>query len=148
MQMRNSLFLIFVLALATACGGGNPEPATPASQAPGPALVVERFLQAANANDLGTMTDLFGTRDRTIAELDGRQQAEERMYVLASLLRHEDWEIQGQRTVPGRTLDATELMVRLQKENSAPVVPFLVVRRSDGGWIIERIDVEPLTTTG
>ena len=147
MRMRPYLFPSLLVLLA-ACGARDQSSPVPAAESPGPALVVERFLQAANVNDLQTMGQLFGTKDRTIVQLDGRQQAEERMYVLASLLRHDDWSIQGQRTVPGRTEDATELLVRIQRRSRAAVVPMLVVRRSSGGWIIERIDVEPLTTMG
>lgn len=132
-----------VLLLAAGCGGG--ESTELASLSPGPALVAERFLQAANVNDLGTMTELFGTKDRTIVQLDGRAQAEQRMYLLASVLRHNDFSVRGQRAVPGRMMEATELMVELDQDGRSVVVPFLVVRRSSGGWIIENIDVTPIT---
>jgi hypothetical protein len=133
-----------LLAITTACGGA--QTGQPASTSPGPALAVERFLQAVNVNDLETMTELFGTSDRTIAELDGRAKAEQRMYVLASLLRHDDFAFRGQRMVPGRMSDATELLVELTQDGRTVVVPHLVVRRSDGGWIIENIDVTPITS--
>ena len=144
--------VLMVMVLA-GCGGSGTGSAggsgrTPASDSPGPALVVERFLRAANANDLQTMTELFGTANRTIVQLEGKTRAEERMYILASILRHRDWSMVGQQTVPGRMLDATELLVRIQKQEREAVVPFLVVRRNGGGWIIERVDIEPLTTTG
>lgn len=131
------------MALAACVGGAGSR--VPASEAAGPALTVERFLTAANSNDLKTMTQLFGTTDRTIVELEGETRAEQRMYVLASLVRHDDYAIMGQQTVPGRMLDATELMIRITREDESVTVPFLVVRTDDGGWIIERIDVEPLT---
>ena len=121
---------------------------TPASQSPGPALALERFLRAANANDLETMTELFGTTDRTIVELEGQTRAQQRMMVLASLLRHDDWSIQAQRSVPGRIIDATELLVELQRGERVVDVPFLVVRTDDGGWVVERIELEPLTSGG
>jgi hypothetical protein len=148
--MKQTTYALLGLLLAvTACATrARQESVTPAAQSPGPALLVERFLQAANANDLETMSQLFGTRDRTIVQLDGQTQAEERMYVLASLLRHDDWFIQGQRTVPGRMMDATELLVEIRRGENRAVTPILVVRRARGGWIIERIDVEPLTTMG
>ncbi|NIP56614.1 MAG: hypothetical protein GWM90_17915 [Gemmatimonadetes bacterium] len=134
---------ITAVLLLTACGGGSPPPLATAS--PGPVLIVERFLQAANSNDLSTMTELFGTADRTIVQLDGREAAEQRMYVLASLLRHDDFTVLGQQRVPGRLRDATELLVELHQGEERVVVPHLVVRRKGGGWVIERIDVEPLT---
>ncbi len=134
-------------SVLAACGGGQQEgPRTPASESPGPALTVERFLRAANANDLGVMTELFGTERQTIAQREGQTQAERRVYVLASLLRHDDWSIVGQQTVPGRMMDATDLLVRLSRGGESVTVPFLVVRTRQGGWRIERIEVEPLTT--
>lgn len=145
--MRNRYLPLLGLMMAVAACTTTQQDITPASESPGPALVVERFLQASNANDLETMGQLFGTKDRTIVELDGQTRAEERMYILASLLRHDDWSIQGQRRVPGRMTDATELLVEVKRGARTAVVPFLIVRRARGGWIIERIDVEPLTSS-
>jgi hypothetical protein len=142
--MRKLAVLMPLLMLA-ACGGRD---ATPAMESPGPALVVERFLQAANVNDLYTMTQLFGTSRRTIDQIETRERAERRMQVLASLLRHDDYAVQGQRAVPGRLNDATELLIELRTGDRTVVVPHLVVRRAGGGWIIERIDIEPITLRG
>lgn len=139
---RNLVVLASVLLLA-ACGGKE---TIPALDSPGPTLVVERFLQAVNTNDLQTMTQLFGTSRRTIDQLEPRERAETRMQVLASLLRHEDYSIQGQRVVPGRINDATELLIELTMDGRTVVVPHLVVRRRSGGWIIERIDIEVITS--
>jgi hypothetical protein len=76
------------------------------------------------------------------------QRAEQRMHVLASLLRHQDYTVTGQRVVPGRIDDATELLVELRLTDRVVVVPHLVVRKRDGGWIIERVDLENLTARG
>lgn len=144
---------ILVVLTASACGGGSASSGsqtfrTPAAQSQEPALLVERFLWAANANDLETMTRLFGTAKQTIVEREGRMRAERRMYVLASILRHQDYSIQGKQTVPGRIMDAIELQVRIETEDQTATVPFLVVRSNDGGWIIEQIGIEPLTSGG
>lgn len=144
MARRARFGAVTLLGFLAACGSGGQQATGSAS--PGPSLVVERFLQAANANDLQTMTQLFGTAERTIVQLDGRQQAEQRMFVLASLLRHDDFAIQEQRVVPGRGDDAAELIVALTKGRRIVNVPHTVVRRKQGGWIIEKIDVLPLTT--
>lgn len=139
------LAILLPLVVLVGCGGRD---TVTAMESPGPALVVERFLQAANVNDLYTMTQLFGTSRRTIDQIETRERAERRMQVLASLLRHEDYRVQGQRAVPGRLNDATELLVELRTAERTIVVPHLVVRRAGGGWIIERIDIEPITTRG
>lgn len=140
--MQRYLLLLVPVALLAACGA---RAGTPAMDSPGPALVVERFLQAANSNDLHTMTQLFGTARRTIDQIESRERAERRMQVLASLLRHEDYTVVGQRAVPGRLNDATELLIELKTAGRTVVVPHLVVRRGDGSWIIERIDIETIT---
>lgn len=141
---RTGVLLTVLLVLGTsACGGGALS--EPAAGSPGPALVVERFLRAANANDLETMTQLFGSSTQNIVQLDGQSKAERRMYALASLLRHDDFRILGQEAVPGRMREATELRVELKQGNQEVVVPHLVVRKRSGGWIIERIDIERLT---
>ena len=135
--------LLLALSAATACTTSRSE--VPAGRSPGPALAVERFLQAANANELETMMELFGTSNRTIEQLDGRSMAERRMHLLSSLLRHDDFAIRGQRSVPGRLYDAATVDVDLQKGARTLRVPFTVVRRSGGGWIIEQVDVEAIT---
>jgi hypothetical protein len=145
-----SLTILTLAVTLAACGAssgyqGPQGPRTPAAESPGPALAVERFLRAANANDLETMVQLFGTHDRNVEEMYGKTRAEQRMYVLASLVRHDDWSIVGQQTVPGRMMDATDLLVQLTRNEESVTVPFLVVRTNEGGWIIERIDVGPLT---
>lgn len=136
--------VLAAVALLAGCGSGGSATAS-AAASPGPVLAVERFLQAANANDLKTMAQLFGTADKTIVELEGESTAEQRMHVLASLLRHDDFMVRGQETVPGRIHDATTLMVELEQGGRRVVVPHLVVRKNGGGWIIEKIDVERLT---
>lgn len=144
---RLGVALVAALVVALAACGGSSQYQPPASASPGPSLVVERFLQAANGNDLDTMTQLFGTATKGIVELDGRQQAEQRMYVLASLLRHSDFAMQGQRVVPGRRDEAAEVIVQLTIEDEPVVVPFVVVRRKGGGWVIERVDVTAITNS-
>jgi hypothetical protein len=136
------LSIVSLMVVMAACGGRDQ---VPAMESPGPALVLERFLHAANMNDLYTMTQLFGTAGKTIDQIETRERAERRMQVLASLLRHEDYVVRGQRAVPGRLRDATELMVEMQLQDRTVMVPHLVVRRTGGGWIIERIDIEPIT---
>lgn len=143
--MKRTFAVLVPLFVLLACSSHD---IIPAMESPGPALVVERFLQAANVNDLYTMTQLFGTERRTIDQIESRERAERRMQVLASLLRHQDYTIQGQRAVPGRLHDATELLIELRTSDRTVVVPHLVVRRRDGSWIIERIDIETLTTRG
>jgi hypothetical protein len=140
--MKRSYVVLASVLLLAGCAAKD---AVPAMDSPGPTLVIERFLQAANTNDLHTMTQLFGTSTQTIDQRVSVERAQRQMQVLASLLRHDDYTIRGQRAVPGRLDDATEMLIELKKGERSVVVPHLVVRRRSGGWIIERIDVEALT---
>lgn len=110
-----------------------------------PALVVERFLNALNANDLETMGRLFGTQDGSIIKRDGRALVEQRMFALATLLRHDHYAIEGESIVPGRMGEAVRLRVRLDIGNRSHSVPVVVVKTKDGSWLVEEIDVEKVT---
>ncbi|MEN8376441.1 MAG: hypothetical protein ABFS34_13425 [Gemmatimonadota bacterium] len=118
---------------------------TPGPDAVAPSLVVERFLQAVNARDVGTLGRLFGTRDGPIADRDDRDAVEQRMFTLASLLRHQDYSILGDRVVPGRVTEALDIMTTLQQGGRSVAVPFTLVRTRDGGWLVERIDTGELS---
>lgn len=118
--------------------------AMPLSSAVEPALVVERFLRAANANDLETMGRLFGTRDGSSFRLDPRSVVEQRMFALASVLKHDDFAIEETQVVPGRSQEAVRLLVRFSIGGSWIRVPFVVVTGRDG-WVVEQFDIEAIT---
>lgn len=148
--MARTWGLAAALLLAAGCGGGRPAPAPSDASAGGlaPALVVERFLQAANHKDLATMARLFGTRDGPVAERDPQSEVEQRMYTLASILRHDDYALEGERLVPGRTGEAIQIVVRMRFGNRQVPVPFTLVRTARRGWLVEQIDVEAITGRG
>lgn len=110
-----------------------------------PTLVVERFLRAANANDLGTMAQLFGTRDGSVLKRDSRAEVEKRMYLMANILKHEDFRFAGEGIVPGRSREATRLLIDVRRMGSNYMVPFTLVRSEKGGWMIEQIELEVIT---
>src|SRR3990172_649691 len=93
-------WLMVALASALFAGCASKSPVTDSALAP--AMVVERFLRAANTNDLDTMGRLFGTRAGPVAERDSRKELDDRMFVLASVLRHTDYQILNEQIVPGR----------------------------------------------
>lgn len=120
-----------------------------------PQLAVETFLRAANCvasercgskpQDLATMCRLFGTKDGSVLNVDSRDQVEKRMYALASLLQSDDYQVVGQNIVPGRVGEALDLMVRLSQNGKQYTVPVTVVHDRAGNWLVERIDMAPLT---
>ena len=141
---NHSLLSLMPALLLAACAGG-PAPGGSSLEGPGPQLVVERFLEAANANDWQVMAQLFGTPDQTIGERDGAMRADRHMQLLASLLRHDDYVVRGREQVPGHR-DATNVVVEIVRDGTGVSIPFMVVRRNDGGWIVQQIHrLEDLT---
>jgi hypothetical protein len=133
----------------------------------GPALSVESFLQAANAQDLDSMARLFGTSDGPIGDTGGAfgcmfkkmgswislgdrcsnyQEIELRMNAIAMMLRHDDYQLGNDQRVAGRTSPTTEIPVSLTRGNERFAgVPFTVVRSGSGSWLIEEIGLEAVT---
>jgi hypothetical protein len=118
-----------------------------ASSGVGPALVVEQFMRALNSEpkDLATMGRLFGTKEGPIADRDPKAQVEQRMFAIATVLHHDDYEVLREQQVPGRTGEATQLLVRVKSGERANTVPFTMVRYKDGAWLIEQIGIDVIT---
>ena len=133
-----SLFVTAACATRTESVGGGSNVA--------PALVIEQFLRAANANDLDTMARVFGTSDGSIRERDTPKEVDDRMFALASILRHQDYSFEGEGIVPGRRDEAIRINVRLVLgPDRSVVVPFTLVMADGNQWMIEQIDIEKVT---
>lgn len=145
--------LLLGVLLLSACGGSAARnagagAAAAADSGLAPTMIVERFLRAANQNDLDTMASLFGTRDGPVSRSWSRQEADERMFLLASLLRHTDYTVTGERIVPGRREEATNIDVRLVVATGPVSVPFTLVRARNRQWLIEQVGIERVTHPG
>jgi hypothetical protein len=123
---------------AAASRGGQPAVAA--------SLVIEQFLRASNANELETMARLFGTRDGAVIDRDPRDANEKRMFAVATILRHEDYRIEGNEIVPGRSDEATRVRVRMTIGGQSFAVPFTLVQSKRGLWLIEEIGIEEITS--
>jgi hypothetical protein len=140
--VRSAGLLLGVLLVASACARSiAPGDAQPAI---GATMTLERFLRAANQNDLDTMGALFGTTEGSVTRTWSRREVDDRMFLLASLLRHSDYTIVGEQIVPGRRDEATQLNVRLVVAHGPVQVPFTLVR-SRNQWLVEKVDIEPIT---
>ncbi len=133
-----------------------------------PALSVERFLAATNAEDLHAMARIFGTEDGPIFETGGAlgcgfkklgswfglgsrcltlQEVELRMHAIAQILRHEDYEVVSEASVPGRVRPTSRIGVNLRIGNrTVEDVPFVVVRTGGGRWLVEEIGLAKITS--
>lgn len=106
-----------------------------------PALSVERFLQAVNAQDFDSMARIFGTVDGPVE--GDRVEVELRMSTLADILRHQDYRIATERLQPGREHPTRRVGVDLDLGNrTVQDVAFMVVQTREGRWMVEEIDLE------
>lgn len=164
--MRRQLILAFLLFSVVGCASRSVNDDQMAAVAP--MLSVERFLQAANTEDLDAMARLFGTASGPIADTGstlgcafkkmgswigiGRacttaQQVELRMSAISQILRHEDYQIVSEDRVAGRDQPTRRIGVDLDFGNgTVNDVPFIVVRSSEDRWLVEQIDLERITT--
>ena len=142
--MKRLPILCFLLTSAGACTSQTVVRQSQFTVAP--ALTVERFLQAANARDLETMSRLFGTHDGPIADSGSREEIELRMDVIAEILQHDDYEIISERRVPGAEFPSHRIGVDLSLPGGTTVrdVGFTVVE-SDDRWLINVIEVVKIT---
>jgi hypothetical protein len=142
MQSRSARLLVLMIA-ATSAACVSREVPTGANMI-APTMVVEQFMRAVNANDLEGMARLFGTRDGSVLRIDPRRQVEERMFAIASILRHRDYVFEGDAIIPGRQDEAVQLLVRVTTPQTTAVVPFTMVN-ARGSWLVEQIGLDRLT---
>jgi hypothetical protein len=147
-----SIVTLGVLVLLPACVTKPVQP-TATAQAPqpvvAPTMTIERFMRAVNQNDLNTMARLFGTRDGPINRAWPAKEVDERMRLLATVLRHNDYAIGQEDIVPGRRSEATQFTVNVTVGQRVVPVPFVLVRSAQAPeWLIENIAIDRLTRGG
>lgn len=164
-RVRRILLLALPLFLAAGCASGGTDGGEMAAVAP--MLSVERFLQAANSRDLDAMSRLFGTDDGPVADTGGTigcafkkmgswiglgdacttaEDVELRMDAIAQILEHDDYRIANESRVAGRSVPTTRIGVNLViGEETVQNVPFIVVRTSEGRWLVQQIGLETIT---
>jgi hypothetical protein len=144
--------LLALLMFSTACVSRRVEPLTPNEALPGntdvaTSLVIEQFLRAANENDLDIMASLFGTVNGPNIGRVPKDQLDQQLFAIASILRHESYEIVRRQIVPGRRSEATEVTVRMNMGRNRIIdVPYTLVYTNANNWLIEQIDLEKITT--
>lgn len=128
-------------------------------------LSVERFLQASNARDYDAMARIFGTREGPVAETGGGgcgglgklfggrcqspEDVERWMAAISEILRYDDYKIVSERAEPGREHPASRIGVDLTRSGRVvPDVGFVVVQGEEGGWLVESVDLEKVTSAG
>lgn len=133
-----------VLAAGTACASGGSGRTDPNVAG---VLVIEEFLRAANAVELERMAQLHGSREGPISGLYSRSEVTTRMQLMASILKHQNYQVLSTEPVPGRREEAVRADVRMQLTDRSVDVPFVLVWTGQT-WLIECIEVERITGTG
>lgn len=137
----------FALALITGCAGRlNPPPEGPGAMAA--PIAVERFLQLGAERAYIQMGWVFGTQSGPIIRQYPRPEVEQRMYAIASVLRHDSFVVGPGSPVPGRMGTAERFVVKLYSGASEFDVPFIVVRGPGNRWFVEQVDLEAVTSIG
>jgi hypothetical protein len=140
------VILLGTTACASSGGGASGTTIDSAYGALTAESAVGQFLDAAKRSDYQVMSRLFGTREGPANERNGRIETEQRMYILASLLRHSSYSL---RRVPVAEADGQNRiaadMVGTRYGNVS--VPFLT-SNNKGRWFVEQIGTESLTGTG
>ena len=131
---------------ALVLGGCVKQQVVGGGSAVGPSLVLEQFMRAVNSEpkDVGTMGRLFGNKEGPVSARFPKAEVEPRMFLLATVLRHDDYQIVSETEVPGRLEEARNMMVRIKSGQLDNRVPFTFVRYKDG-WLIEQIDIGVIT---
>ena len=144
--MKRTLTLMLATVVLTACVKEQVVSGGRSAANLGPSMVVEQFMRALNSEpkDVALMARLFGTKEGPIGERDPKVQVEQRMFAIAAVLRHDDYEIVREQQVPGRTAEATQLLVRVKAGEKSNNVPFTLVRYKDG-WLVEQIGIDVIT---
>ena len=131
-------------ALVAACGGGSGagrvEPSSTAAAA------VQSFMRAVADSNLAAMAALWGTDKGPAARTKQPSDYERRVAVMQSYLVHDDSRILSDAPdAPDASSGRHAVQVQLRRQACTWTVPFSVIQLSDGGWIINQID---LTTAG
>lgn len=167
LSKRLSFFVVFLVLMLVGCASSGPSSRD--GMVGNQAMVsVERFLQAANTSDLEAMARIFGTTDGPVIRRLGNPvscgfrrvgswvglsdrcarwpELELWMSSIASILRHDDFSLQSESSVPGRSNPTIRVGVdfRMGNQNIRDVA-FVVVQGSGGGWFVEEIDLERIT---
>lgn len=136
-----ALLALPILAACASSGGSSGAAVVYGAESSGEA--VDRFIAAIRLKDYQTMTRLFGTRDGPAAERMGRAEIEQRMFVLAALMEHENHAVRSNTLSEGNDrLRHTVDMVGTRNGNVS--VPVITVRYRDR-WLVEQVITDPFT---
>lgn len=141
--------LLLIPALAS-CGGARTDlsAAPSAYGSPTPRAAVRTFLSAANRKDYQAMGRQFGTAAGPAEAAMGVAELEQRMVVLAEVLRHDQITLE-RADLAQLGPDRTRYVVQMTGTRNGRVrVPVVTVGTEEGRWYVERLDIDALSGPG
>lgn len=136
-QVSNKMLLLGGLLAVMACGSK----ASPSIMLPlDPEVTLSRFMSAVQANDLVSMSQLWGTKDGPAARKMERAELNQRLTVMQIMLKHERYEITADVLTAGLDDKTRAYHLRLIRLGCQVDVPFELVRVGEG-WLVSVIDL-------
>ncbi len=136
MSTRNNVLAAGALLLA-ACGGGNAGDVAPLGSAEG---AVREFFAAVSDSNIARMGRAWGTSKGPAAVRNDPADWEERMKVVQVYLRRGTFRVTSNVVDPTAS-NKRNLLVELTRGSCVKVLPFVAVRTSSGGWLVESMDL-------
>ena len=131
-QVSNKMLLLGGLLAVMACGSK----ASPSIMLPlDPEVTLSRFMSAVQANDLVSMSQLWGTKDGPAARKMERAELNQRLTVMQIMLKHERYEITADVLTAGLDDKTRAYHLRLIRLGCQVDVPFELVRVGEGGLV-------------
>lgn len=136
-QVSNKMLLLGGVLAVMACGSK----ASPSIMLPlDPEVTLSRFMSAVQANDLVSMSQLWGTKDGPAARKMERAELTQRLTVMQIMLQHEQYEITADVSAAGLDDRTRAYQLRLRRLGCQVDVPFQLVRVGEG-WLVSVIDL-------
>lgn len=125
-------------------GGNAPAPLTGATAGASSAKdAVEAFMRAVKAQDLQTMSAVWGTVRGPAREQIEREELEKRLVIIQCKLDHDAWEYADDRPrllVGGKQ----DFRLRIRQKGLEAVTSFTTILAPSGRWFVEIVDLDPL----
>jgi hypothetical protein len=125
------------VVLLAACGGGvGPAQIEPANTAKG---AVNRFMEAVADSNLTQMGNLWGTAAGAAARTNQPADWERRIAIMRAYLQNESHRVVSD--TPDGSDSRHAVQVELRRQLCTWVVPFSVIKTSDGNWLVNQVDL-------
>lgn len=136
-QASSKMLLLGGVLAVMACGSkGFPSIMLPLD----PEVTLSRFMSAVQANDLMSMSQLWGTKDGLAARKMERAELNQRLRVMQIMLKHDRYEITADASMAGFDDKTRAYHLRLVRLGCQVDVPFELVRVGEG-WLVSVIDL-------